>query len=66
MFAYDQFLEVPAGIDRDLEEKFARNKILEICSNISFKGDRTQYDEIYDLLFEHIIDNMEEYKENYI
>ena len=37
------------------------NKIEEICDNIAKKGERNQYSEVFDLLYEFIDDNLDKF-----
>lgn len=37
------------------------DKLKYVCENIARKGSSTHFDEIYDLLFEHINDNIEKF-----
>lgn len=40
---------------------FIENKIMDICENILKKGENTTYYKIFDLIYEHIQDHIEDY-----
>lgn len=45
------------------KHKFISDKIQEICSDIASKAEITSFHEIYDLLYEHIEDDILKFKD---
>lgn len=65
MFAYE--LPEEPNVDRweDYQKPlFIKKKIEEVCEDIFCRLDKSHFEEIYDLLREHIEDNIEKYLPN--
>lgn len=62
MFVYKEQVEPYLHYWEDYKKpKFIMNKIEEICDNIAKKGERNQYSEVFDLLYEFIDDNLDKF-----
>lgn len=62
MFAYEPPLNPPCDEWEEYEKPaFILETIKEICTNIAKKGEKTSFQSIFDLLYEHIDDNIEKF-----
>lgn len=62
MFAYEPPLEPPCNVWEEYEKPaFIMGKMREICEKISQKGENCGFPAIFDLIYEHIDDNIEKF-----
>lgn len=62
MFAYELPLDPPCNFWEEYEKPtFIKNMIQEICDNILKKGEKTQFIQIFDLIYEHLDENIEKF-----
>lgn len=62
MFAYEPPLEPPCDQWNEYQKPlFIKKKIEEVCEDIFCRLDKTNFEEIYDLLHEYIEDNIDKF-----
>lgn len=62
MFVYEPPLEPPCNYWEEYQKPaFITGKIHEICQSIANKGEKSSFVEIFDLLYEHIEDNIDKF-----
>jgi hypothetical protein len=62
MFAYELPINPPVSLWEECHKpEFIQHKIREICESIAKKGAESPYQDIVDILYEHIEDNIEKF-----
>lgn len=62
MFAYEPHINPPFDIWEDGRKPLFISEIIsDICSNILKKGDRTEHNDLYDIMYEYIEDRIQKY-----
>lgn len=55
-------LNPPVFYDFHKEDEFIRNTIFDVAEDIVKRGGRTRYHEIYEMLYEHLQENIDDYQ----
>lgn len=62
MFAYEPPLNPPCDAWEEYEKPaFIMDTIKDICENIFRRGEKSDFSDVFDLLYEHIEDNIEKF-----
>lgn len=62
MAVYGPPTEPPVDYWEEYEKpRIVQNKIQEACEDIVKKGTNTRFQEIFDIIYEHIIENLEKF-----
>ena len=67
MFAYDTGIEPPVSAWEEYEKpEFIVATITKICEDIVKRGSKSKFSEIFDMLYEHVDDNLELFEDEVV
>ena len=59
MLSYE--LAEPYDWDAPGRDEYVQSKVLEICESIATQGERSQFKDVFDNLFEYVSENLEKF-----